>query len=51
MRVGIGPLPGGDPWEDFVLAPFAESEREQIDALMPELVAAADGWLREGAAS
>jgi PTH1 family peptidyl-tRNA hydrolase len=49
VRVGIGPLPGGDPWEDFVLAPFAESEREQIEALMPELLAAADGWLREGA--
>lgn len=51
MRVGIGPLPRGDPWEDFVLAPFDEPEREQIDALMPELLAAADGWLRDGSAA
>lgn len=51
MRVGIGPLPGREPWEDFVLAPFEEPEREQIDALMPELLAAADGWLLKGGAA
>lgn len=48
LRVGIGPLPAGAPWEDFVLAPFDEAEREQAEGLMPELLKAADDWLRRG---
>ena len=45
LRVGIGPLPGGEPWEEFVLAPFDSTEREQVDGVMPELLKAADDWL------
>lgn len=48
LRVGIGPLPSGEPWEEFVLAPFAEAEREQAEGLMPDLIKAADDWLRQG---
>jgi PTH1 family peptidyl-tRNA hydrolase len=48
LRVGIGPLPTDEPWEDFVLAPFEEEERRQIEALLPEIVLAVDRWVREG---
>lgn len=48
LRVGIGPLPSGEPWEEFVLAPFDEAEREQAEGLMPDLIKAADDWLRQG---
>ena len=51
LRIGIGPLPGGEPWEDFVLGPFDEAEREQAETLMPELLKEVDGWLRQGAAA
>jgi len=49
LRVGIGPLRAGDPWEEFVLAPFEEAEREQVDGLMPQVLEAVDQWLRQGA--
>jgi len=49
LRVGIGPLPSGEPWEEFVLAPFENAEREQAEGLMPDLLKAADDWLRQGA--
>ena len=49
LRVGIGPLPDDVPWEDFVLAPFEEEERQQIEALLPEIVLTVDKWVREGA--
>jgi peptidyl-tRNA hydrolase len=49
LRVGIGPLPSGEPWEEFVLGPFDEAEREQAEGMMPDLLKAADVWLREGA--
>jgi peptidyl-tRNA hydrolase, PTH1 family len=48
LRVGIGPLPSGEPWEEFVLAPFEEAEREQAQGMMPDLIKAADDWLRQG---
>jgi len=48
LRIGIGPVPEGEPWEDFVLSPFADAERDQMDALMPQLVEAVDGWVRQG---
>jgi PTH1 family peptidyl-tRNA hydrolase len=48
LRVGIGPLPTGEPWEDFVLSPFTAAEREQIDALLPQLVEVVETWVREG---
>lgn len=49
LRVGIGPLPAGEPWEDFVLGPFDDAEREQADGLMPDLLRAVDDWLRQPA--
>jgi PTH1 family peptidyl-tRNA hydrolase len=48
LRVGIGPLPSGEPWEEFVLAPFDETEREQAEGMMPGLLKVADDWLRQG---
>ena len=48
LRVGVGPLPGGEPWEEFVLSPFAAAEREEIEALLPKLVEAVETWVREG---
>ncbi len=48
LRVGIGPLPTGEAWEDFVLSPFTDAEREQIEALLPQLVDGVDTWVREG---
>lgn len=48
LRVGIGPLPSREPWEEFVLAPFSASEREQMEEMLPQLVDAADAWVREG---
>jgi PTH1 family peptidyl-tRNA hydrolase len=48
LRIGVGPVPAGEPWEDFVLSPFADDEREQMDALMPQLVEAIDTWVRRG---
>ena len=51
LRVGVGPLPAGVPWEDFVLSPFAVAEREAIEALLPQLVAVVETWVREGVKS
>jgi peptidyl-tRNA hydrolase, PTH1 family len=48
LRVGVGPVLGGEPWEDFVLSPFTDPERDQLEALMPQLVDAVDGWVRRG---
>ena len=52
LRIGVGP---GEErrglytdLSDFVLAPFARDEREDIVALMPKIVAAIDSWLRDG---
>src|SRR5438034_122009 len=49
LRIGVGPLPEGADWSYYVLAPFTSEQIEQIEALMPELVAAVERWLREGA--
>ena len=52
LRIGVGPSEerkGVFPnLADFVLAPFARDEREDILAMMPELTAAVETWLREG---
>lgn len=45
LRVGIGPLPSGDPWEEFVLAAFTDAESQQIDDLLPQILDAVDSWL------
>lgn len=48
LRVGIGPLPSREPWEDFVLAPFSAPEREQVEEILPQILDAVDAWVREG---
>ena len=50
LRVGIGPLPAGEPSEDFVLAPFSAAEDDQLEQLMPQILDAVDAWVG-GAAS
>jgi len=46
LRIGIGPLPAGEPWEDFVLAPFTDEESEQLETLLPPMLDAIDEWLK-----
>ena len=52
LRIGVGPSEerkGIYPnLADFVLAPFARDEREDILALMPQLTATVETWLKEG---
>ena len=52
LRIGVGPSEERKnvykELSDFVLAPFARDEREDILALMPKLNAAVETWLREG---
>ncbi len=52
LRIGVGPSEerkGVYPsLADFVLAPFARDEREDVLALMPDLTATVETWLREG---
>jgi PTH1 family peptidyl-tRNA hydrolase len=51
LRIGVGPLPAGtDDWAEYVLAPFTPEQRAQLEALLPQLVAAVTRWVREGAA-
>lgn len=52
LRIGVGPSEErkgiyGD-LADFVLAPFARDEREDVLALMPMLTATVESWLHEG---
>ena len=47
LRVGVGPLPEGVlDWAEYVLAPFTPEQAAQVEALMPELVDAVEGWVR-----
>lgn len=52
LRVGVGPSEERkniyDGLSDFVLAPFARDEREDILTLLPKISAAVDTWVREG---
>jgi peptidyl-tRNA hydrolase, PTH1 family len=52
LRIGVGPSEerkGIYPnLADFVLAPFARDERDAVLALMPELTATVETWLKEG---
>ncbi len=49
LRIGVGPLPEGViDWADYVLAPFTAEQSEQVEALMPEMLAAVDRWVRSG---
>jgi len=52
LRIGVGPSEErkgvyGD-LADFVLAPFARDEREDVLALLPALAASVETWLHEG---
>lgn len=52
LRIGVGPSEERrgiyKDLADFVLAPFARDEREDIIALMPTLENAVELWMREG---
>ena len=52
LRIGVGPSEerkGIYPsLADFVLAPFARDEREDILALMPRMTELAETWLKDG---
>jgi PTH1 family peptidyl-tRNA hydrolase len=52
LRIGVGPSEERKgiikDLADFVLAPFARDEREDVLALMPSLTAAVETWLKEG---
>lgn len=52
LRVGVGPTEERkniyDGLRDFVLAPFARDEREDILELIPKIGSAIETWLREG---
>ncbi|MDB4870675.1 MAG: Peptidyl-tRNA hydrolase [Gemmatimonadales bacterium] len=52
LRIGVGPSEErkgvyGD-LADFVLAPFARDEREDVLALLPPLTATVETWLKDG---
>jgi PTH1 family peptidyl-tRNA hydrolase len=47
LRIGVGPVPEGTAdWADYVLAPFEPEELERVQALVPEMIAAVDQWLK-----
>ncbi len=52
LRIGVGPSEERrgiyKDLADFVLAPFARDEREDVLSLMPSLENAVDVWIREG---
>ena len=49
LRIGVGPLPEGvSDWSEYVLAPFTPEQREQVEAIMPQLVDAVTKWVNEG---
>ena len=48
LRIGVGPLPEGvSDWSEYVVAPFTSEQREQVENLMPALIEAVEGWLRQ----
>jgi PTH1 family peptidyl-tRNA hydrolase len=52
LRIGVGPSEERKgiykDLADFVLAPFARDEKEDILALMPQLTETVETWLKEG---
>jgi PTH1 family peptidyl-tRNA hydrolase len=52
LRIGVGPSEERKgiikDLADFVLAPFARDEREDVLALMPSLTAAVETWVSDG---
>ncbi len=52
LRIGVGPSEEGKKvyhdLADFVLAPFARDERDEIISLLPRISATIETWAREG---
>jgi len=51
LRLGIAPADGPPPGEaqvEFVLAPFAEEERETVEAMIRRAADACEVWLEDG---
>jgi PTH1 family peptidyl-tRNA hydrolase len=52
LRIGVGPSEERKgiykDLADFVLAPFARDERDDVLALLPSLTGAVESWLRDG---
>ena len=52
LRIGVGPSEERKgvykDLADFVLSPFARDERDDVLALLPQLTATTETWLREG---
>ena len=47
LRIGVGPLPEGvSDWSEYVLAPFDPEQREQVEAVMPQMMDEVEKWLR-----
>ena len=47
LRIGVGPLPEGvSDWSEYVLEPFDPEQREQVEAVMPQLIETVEKWLR-----
>jgi len=51
LRIGIGPKPEAMDGEEFVLGVFTDPEREQIEGVIPQMVAAVDQWLHQASPS
>lgn len=50
LRIGVGPLPEGTgDWSEYVLAPFTPEQRDQVEALMPQMLDVVTTWVKEGA--
>ena len=50
LRIGVGPLPEGmGDWSEYVLAPFTSEQRDQVEALMPQMLDVVTKWVKEGA--
>src|SRR5437667_284616 len=47
LRIGVGPLPEGvSDWSEYVLESFTPEQREQVEAVMPQLIETVEKWLR-----
>ena len=48
LRIGVGPLPEGTgDWSEYVLAPFTPEQRDQVEALMPQMLDVVTTWVKE----
>jgi PTH1 family peptidyl-tRNA hydrolase len=51
LRIGVGPAPDRKrerDLADYVLDRMGKGERKEVEALFPDLVAAAETWIRDG---